>query len=128
MRKFNEQISTATPLNSNVNTRYSPLKGVFMYCISAIATGTPTGTIRLQASNDPETNDTQYNTTNNLPPSVVPTNWVDIADSDFALTAAGTTLWNVRDVGYNYVRVAYTDGSGGTSAATMRVTFTGSVA
>ena len=120
MRVFNQQIATAVPMNANYNSPYVPLKSIFMYCMSAKVTGTPTGTIFLQASNDPETNDTQYNSTN-LPPAVGPSNWVTIANSSFSLTTSGETMWNVSEVAYNYVRVSYTDLSSGASTATMNI-------
>lgn len=117
MRTFNKQIATAVPLNANYSSPAVPLKNIVMYCMAAIVTGTPTGTISLQASNDPETNDT-------IPsgvPQPVPTNWATVTDSSFTLSAAGETMWNVGEVAYNYVRVQYTDTSGGTSTATMNI-------
>lgn len=119
MRVFNKQISTGVLLNTNVDGPFVPLKSIFMYSIAAIITGVPTGAVRLQASNDPETDDTTP--LSNHPP----VNWVDIADSTFAVSSAGETMWNVRDVAYNYVRVVYTDTSGGTSTATMTTVFNG---
>lgn len=92
--------------------------------MAAIISGTPNGTLKLQASNDPETNDTQYNSTN-LPPAQGPVNWVDILDSTFTVSAAGEVMWNVDAVGYNYVRVVFTDASGGSSTATMNIIFNG---
>lgn len=121
MRVFNKQVQTNVPLNANINGPAVPLKSIFMYTIAAIITGTPTGTLKLQASNDPETDDTKPDGT----PFPVPTHWVDVADSTFAVSTAGETMWNVRYIGYNYVRVVYTDGSGGTSTATMTVIFNG---
>lgn len=118
MRTFNLTVDTDVPMNANFESDFIPLKNIFMYSIAAIVTGTPGGTISLQASNDPETNDTQPSTNQ-------PTNWVTIADSDFALSASGETMWNVRDVAYNYVRVVYVDSSGGTSTATMNIIFNG---
>lgn len=125
MRTVNQQIATGVVLNANYNSTYCTLKNIVMYNMAAIITGTPTGTIKLQASNDPETNDTQYNVTAGKPPAVGPTNWVDIASSTFTLSSAGETMWNVRDVAYNYVRVVYTDTSGGTSTAVMKIIFNG---
>lgn len=93
--------------------------------MSAIITGTPTGTIQIQASNDPETNDTQYNTTAGQPPAVGPTNWVTITNSPFVVSSSGEEMWNVNYAGYNYVRVQYLDSSGGTSTATMTIIFNG---
>lgn len=121
MRVFNKQIATAVPMNANYNSPYTPLKSIFMFSIAAVVTGTPTGTISLQGSNDPETNDTQTNVTAHLPPAVGPTNWSTIANSSFVLSASGVEMWNVHDVAYNYVRVVYTDASGGTSTATMNI-------
>lgn len=125
MRTINKQLATAVPMNANYNSPYQPLRSIYTYCMSAIVTGTPTGTIQIQASNDPETNDTQINTTANLPPAVGPTHWVTIANSSFPLSSSGETMWNVNFVGYNYVRVQYIDSSGGTSTATMDIIFNG---
>lgn len=126
MRVINKQLSLNQALNVNSNSQYQQLKSIYTYAIQAIITGTPTGTIKLQASADPETNDTQYNTSANLPPAVAPTHWVDITGSTFTVsTLNGSVMWNVVGVGYNYVRVVYTDTSGGASTATMTITFNG---
>lgn len=119
MRTFNEQIQTNVTLNTSINGPYVPLKNIVLYTIAAIITGTPTGTIKIQASNDSETNDTQPLSNN------PPTHWVDIDNSTFMVNSSGETMWNVRDIGYNYVRVVYTDGSSGASTATMTVIFNG---
>jgi hypothetical protein len=127
MRTFNKQIATAVPLNANYVSTYVPLKNIYTYSVAAIIIGTPTGTIQLQASNDPETNDTQTNTTTtpNIAPSMAPVNWVVIANSQFIVTSSGEQMWNVNYAGYNYVRVQYIDGSSGTSSATMTIIFNG---
>jgi hypothetical protein len=117
MRVFNNQIATNVPLNANYNSPAILLKSIYMYNMAAIITGTPTGTIKLQASNDPETNDT-------MPlgiPFPPPVHWVDITGSTFILTDSGETMWNVQGIAYNYARVFYTDGSGGMSTATMTI-------
>lgn len=118
MRTFNKTIAQDQPLNTDVTTDFVPLRNIILYTISANVTGTPSGSIYLEASADPETNDTQPSTNQ-------PTNWAVITDSAFTLSAAGVTMWNVRDIGYNYVRVVFVDGSGGTSTATMNVVFNG---
>ena len=125
MRVVNKVLSTNQALNVNSNSQYQPLKSIPMYAIQAIITGTPTGSIKLQASADPETNDTQVNSTG-LPPAVGPINWVDVTGSTFVVTTLnGSVMWNVDFAGYNYVRVSYTDTSGGVSTATMTITFNG---
>jgi len=117
MRTFNKQISTNVALNANSNSPAVQLKNIYTYCVAAIFTGTPTGSIKLQASNDPETNDTQPLGI----PFPAPVNWCDIANSSFTVSASGEVMWNVNYTGYNYVRVVYTDSSGGTSTATMNI-------
>ncbi len=117
MKTYNKKISTAAAMNANSNSPACALKNIYTYSIAAIITGTPTGTIKLQASNDPETNTV-------IPLGVdapAPANWVDITGSTFTLSAAGETMWNVNAVGYNYVRVVYTDTSSGMSTATMDI-------
>jgi len=121
MRVFNKQIQTNVPLNTNVNGPAVPLKNIYMYAMVALISGTPTGTIKLQASNDPETNDAQPLGI----PFPPPTHWVDITNSSFAVSSSGETMWNVSEVAYNYVRVVYIDASGGTSTATMTVIVNG---
>lgn len=113
MRTYNKQIASNVPLNVNYISNFEPLKNIFMLSIAAIITGTPNGTLKLQASNDPETNDTI--------PLSTPPHWVDVARSSFAVTSAGETMWNISDVAYNYIRVVYIDASGGTSTATMTI-------
>ena len=117
MRVFNNKIAVNVDISASYVSQYVPLRSIVMYSVAAIITGSPNGTIKLQASNDPETNDTQTNTTSGLPPAVGPTNWVDIANSTFTINSAGETMWNVRDPAYNYVRVVYT----GTGAAAMSI-------
>lgn len=114
MRVFNEQIATDLDLSADQVSTFVPLKSTFMYSIAANISGVPTGTLTLEASNDPETNDTQPSTNN-------PTNWAFITGSTFTVTAAGTSMWNVHDVAYNYVRVRYVDASSGSSTATMNI-------
>lgn len=108
-------MQTSVLLNTNINGPSMPLKSIFMFSIMVVITGTPTGTLTLQGSNDPETNDTMALGT----PEPVPTHWATIANSSISVTAAGNNMYNISDVAYNYVRVVYTDGSSGGSTATM---------
>ncbi len=48
-----------------------------------------------------------------------PTHWSDIADSSFAVSAAGDVMWGYANRGFTYVRVVYTDGSSGMSTAVI---------
>lgn len=112
-------ITAGTVLNA---TRTSPAMQVINmwgFAIQVVFTGTPTGTFKLQASADP----LLVNNPIAYPP---PTNWTDIADSSHAVVAAGDYMWDVFDVTFNFVRLVYTDTSGGASTAVLTVsTFNG---
>lgn len=103
MRTFNKQIATDADITSGYTSAAVPLKNIVMYNIAAIISGSPTGTIKLQASNDPETIDNMPDGT----PRPVPINWVDILNSPFTISSAGESMWNVQGIAYNYVRVVY---------------------
>ena len=76
------------------------------YAIQLFFTGTPIGTFTLQASNDagnlPNGTGIQSNQVAGI------TNWTTIADSSVAINGAGDCMYNVRNAGYNWVRVVYT--------------------
>lgn len=113
-------IAASTRMNTTINSTPCQLKNMFGDSIEVVFTGTPTGSFKLQASNDP--ND-QIDPTTFLPG---PVNWTDVAGSSQSVAAAGNVMWNVTDVMYNFVRVVYTDTSSGASTATITVsTFNG---
>lgn len=102
-------IPASTVMNTTINSAPVPLYQTWAYAIQVVFTGTPTGTFSLQGSCDP------------IPQArieeITPTNWSTIINSSIAVSVAGNLMWNVADIAYNYVRVVYTDTSGGTSTA-----------
>ena len=109
---YNKSLATAQAMNESFSTSAQQLYQMYGCYITVVITGTPTGTLKLEASCDPfDIQDTDY----------VPTNWDVVANSSVAVSAAGTTSWNVIGAMYNYVRVTYTDGSAGTSTATCAI-------
>lgn len=125
MQIYNKKLDTNVPLNANYTSPFAQVDQIYTYAVQAVITGTPTGTISLQASNDPTLSLLFNNVLTTLPPGKGPSNWTTIANSTFTVTTAGIEFWNVNYTGYNYIRVAYTDTSGGTSTATMTITFNG---
>jgi hypothetical protein len=119
MHVYNKQIVTAFVMNANTNSDPYNLQQIYGFSIQAVYTGTPTGTIKLQASCDPATS---YNSTTNVTGSNKPTNWTDIANSSQSLSAAGSYIWNIPDAMYSWVRLVYTDGSSGSSTAVLNAT------
>lgn len=107
-------IPASTVMNATINSQAMQLLNMFGYNIQIVFTGTPTGSFKLQASADPIYRGApghQY----------TPTNWTDVVNSTFSVSAAGNVMWNVSEVMYNYVRVVYSDSSGGASTAIITV-------
>lgn len=70
------------------------------FSIQALWTGTPTGTLLVQISNDD-------------PNIVTPLNWSTYTGSSQSLTgSAGDFMWNFFPTGYNWARLIYTASSG----------------
>lgn len=119
MKFYNNQFITSQPMNVTSESLPQQLQTSFGYSIQAEYTGTTiSGILKLQASDDPNPA---------INASELPVNWSDIADSSFVLSASGTTMWNVGQANYSWVRVVYTDSSGGTSDGllTARITAKG---
>ena len=112
MKVYNTPFNTGTILNTTFFSEPFQLNQGFGYSIQAVITGIPTGTFSLQSSTDPNTGAANLTFSH-------PTNFNLIAGSSVNVTDSGIITWNVTDVMYNYVRVSYTDGSGGASTATM---------
>jgi hypothetical protein len=114
MKTYNYTMSFGPTLNTNINGPAMELKNMYGCAIQVVWTGTPNGVFKLQASSDPLTN-----TTTPSAPGSVPTHWTDIPASSYTVNAAGNYMWNVYDIMYNWVRVVYTDASGGSSTAVV---------
>jgi hypothetical protein len=118
-------LPATTVLNASFNGPARQLENMFGYSIQVVFTGTPNGTFKLQASADPVTAAGQVFGANGAV-TYTPTNWSDVSLSPVIVSAAGNYMWNVIDTMYNYVRLVYTDASGGVSTAVLTVsTFNG---
>ena len=111
MNVYNKIIATNQAMNTNFTAAPDELYEMVGFAMQAVVTGTPTGTIKLQSSVD------AINIVGG------PVNWADITGSSFSLSTSGVTTWNVTGAFYNWVRAVYTDSSGGTSTATVTITF-----
>ena len=74
---------------------FSVLTSAFC-AVQAVYTGSPVGSLKLQASNSGLNSAT----------------WVDIPGATDAVTAAGSTIFNLAPIGYGYLRLVYTFTSG----------------
>lgn len=112
MQSYNKEFVVSQILNANYNSPAMEVHYQYVFCVVAKITGTPTGTIHLEASNDPF---------QSQPPGYTPSNFNTIDNSTFTVTTAGITTWNYIGAGFNYVRVSYVDTSGGLSTATVEI-------
>ena len=114
MRTYNYPaiIPLGTVLNSNQLSIPMQLLNSIGYSVQIVVTGTPTGTFSLLGSADQATE---------ITPSKAPVNFSTITNSSYAILAAGNYLWNIPEPFYNWVKLAYTDTSGGTSTAILTV-------
>lgn len=94
------------------------LENMFGYAIQIEWLSDANGAFKLQASTDDNEVSSHQGTW--------PINWTDIPDSTATITVDGSVFYNVTDVMYNWVRIVYTDASGGASTAVITTaTFNG---
>lgn len=103
-------------MNATINSLAMQLENMYGFAIQIFFTGTPTGSFKLQSSCDAVPRQSLVFNANGV---VVynPTNWTDIDDSTFSVSAAGDVEWNFTGSQFNFVRVVYTDSSSEASTA-----------
>lgn len=86
-----------------------PMKNMTLMAVAVTvsSSSSPVGTIKLQACCD-----TGVGIDGSMQGITGLSNWVDITSASQAITADGTTLFDLRDVPYRWVRVVYTRSSG----------------
>ena len=112
-------IPIGTVLNQAVNGTAIPLQDVVNFSVNVVFTGTPTGTFKLQGSSDITNSGLPNSSASGLNAPAV--NWTDLTGYTQAVSASGSILWNFSNAGISWVRLAYVDGSGGTSTAVVTI-------
>jgi hypothetical protein len=90
------------------------------YAAQITFTGTPTGSLKLQVSCDIGNPNAPFPHSDD---SVI--NWVDLAGTTVAISAAGSVLLNIVDAGYSWVRVVYTHTSGASQITVAQLNLKG---
>lgn len=107
LRYSTSPIITAGSMGASTNSIGIDLNQILNCSIQAVWTGTPTGTLKIQVSND----NVPYGTSSNPSANVV--NWTDYTGSSQSLSgSAGNFVWNMLDSGYRWIRLVYTRSSG----------------
>lgn len=114
MRQLLDNIINAADASVNQVSAAIPTENMLYISVQVVMTGSSSGALKLQASNDviPVTN-----------PLTAPTNWADISGATVTLTGtAGVFLIPLTNLCYQYVRAVYThnNGSAGTITATAK--------
>jgi hypothetical protein len=74
---------------------------------------TAAGTVKLQASNDPDAQGPVS--------AFAPTNWVDIPSATAAITAGAPAIITIANMSYRWIRAVYTRTSGGSSTINVNM-------
>lgn len=117
MRIANEDLLlTSGPVSLAADAELRPiyLGHVVNYSIQLTFTGSPSGTFKLQCSNDPG----RPYLPGQVPQYDTVVHWTDIEGSDQIIAAAGNHTWDVQNAGYLWVKVVYTR-SGGSGSITV---------
>lgn len=120
MRVKNENIiddSGPIVLDQNRQTQALWLGHAMMYSIQIEVSGTPTGSLKLQISNDLG----QANAASADQQDEGVVTWTDLPSSTQAVSAAGTFFWTVADAAHPWVRLVYTHSSGSGSIIKARL-------
>lgn len=110
MRPNNILVFNAADASAD-QTQAAPAPAAFVAAasVTGVLTGSSTGTIKVQASND-------------KPGPMMPQNWVDIPNATATLSAAGTFIIPEFSVCYEWLQVVYskTNGLAGTITANLK--------
>lgn len=118
MRPVTTTIMNALPVNAT-QSAVVYATDIVRFSVQAVVTGTPTGTLQLQFSNDKPVGKT--------PSTFIPTHWTNLGASvavgaagTFAVPAAASAPWfNAVESSYAYLQLVYADTSGGTATGTV---------
>lgn len=113
LTKIIDRVSAAVDASA-----YLPSQSLFQISLQAVVTGTSTGTLKLQYSND-IVNPTE-------PSGTTPTNWTDISGASVAVAGAGVVGIPKTDLCYEFVKVVFTHTSGEAGTLTVNVKAFGS--
>jgi hypothetical protein len=108
MRPLNDNIILSQTA-ATITTAAIPALNLFSCSAQITSTGSGSGTLIIQASNDDPTS-----------PTMPPTNWSPIPSATVTVTGAGAFLIPKTDLCYQYVRLVYTNTGTGTISVVFK--------
>lgn len=112
MRQSLIQAMNAVDASIDENSSAISSKELLSCSLQAVVTGTSTGTLKLQFSND---------IVDPINPPQVPTSWSDIPSATVSVSGAGVVLIPKTDLCYEFIRVAFVHGNGAAGHITANV-------
>lgn len=97
MRYYNDPILNAANAATNQNSTAVNVQLARFASVQAVVTGSATGTLKLQVSNDDNGS---------------PTNWSDLTGATVSVSGAGVYLIPAQNMSYQFIRAVYTAASG----------------
>lgn len=108
MRQVNENI-IPTQVAATVTSSNIPALNLIYCSVQIAATGSASGTLQLQASND-----------DSEAANFTPTNWSNIPNAGITVTGSGAYLIPFTSVCYQWLRVVYTNTGTGTISVVFK--------
>lgn len=109
MQQFQQVVLSAVSTALTQNSAAIDVANMFQVSVQCIATGTPTGAVKIQVSNDSPIGNKGFSS------SVwTPVNWTDLPAATVAIKSATTFLIPKTDICYSFIRLVYTGSGAGT--------------
>lgn len=89
-----------------------PCQNMYRFSATCVMTGSSTGAVKIQVSND---------VVNPTEPMGTPANWVDLPSASSTISGAGTTLIASTEICYQYIRAVYTHNNGSAGTITVNI-------
>ncbi len=115
--RFNEKVilSAGDMSSATLASIGVPMSQMKNFCIQAVFTGSPSGTFKIQVSND-------IAIPGDANPGANVVNWTDYTGSSQTISAAGNIAWGASNCAFQWVRLFYTKSSGtGSVTATINL-------
>lgn len=109
MRYLSQTSLNAQDASASANGPTIDSSELLYMSVQIVATGSPTGVVKIQGSNDP----------GNSLSNTVPTNWTDLTSKSKTLTTSGAFMIEMFQPAYRWMRVVYT--AGGTGTVTVNI-------
>jgi hypothetical protein len=115
MQQFQQKVLDAVGTGTTRNSAAIDASNMLQVSAQCIATGSPTGAVKIQVSNDSPIGMPGLSSSVWTPP-----NWTDLAGATIAVTSAASFLLPKTDICYQFIRFVYTGSGTGTVTVNIK--------